>query len=193
MGRYCYFSNGYEYKFWYAVQDSGFCFLEDEGVIEINIDYDINVDNYLENVDEDDKNDPVVRSFIKWAEEHRDDYLTTKNVPWRNRTRSSKMWNDCLNSCVEEASENFQMKVDREALLTYLQTFPYKMYNTDLLESSNDTSKEACWTIEEYIMSQFGKEPTNKEEEEKQANFLLGCIVYQLSSDNTLVLGNYEC
>lgn len=29
MGRYCYFSNGFEYKFWFGIQESGFEFLKD--------------------------------------------------------------------------------------------------------------------------------------------------------------------
>ena len=29
MGRYCFFSNGFEYKFWFGVQESGFEFLQD--------------------------------------------------------------------------------------------------------------------------------------------------------------------
>lgn len=32
MGRYCYFSNGFEYKFWFGVQESGFDFLLNAGI-----------------------------------------------------------------------------------------------------------------------------------------------------------------
>ena len=34
MGRYCYFGNGFEYKFWLGTQDSGFEFLNNAGVRE---------------------------------------------------------------------------------------------------------------------------------------------------------------
>jgi hypothetical protein len=34
MGRHCFFGNGFEYKFWVGIQDSGFTFLESAGVKE---------------------------------------------------------------------------------------------------------------------------------------------------------------
>jgi hypothetical protein len=52
MGRYCYFSNGFEYKFWFGEQPSGFDFLRriitlteteiEEGIVEFSLSFEKN-------------------------------------------------------------------------------------------------------------------------------------------------------
>ena len=53
MGRYAYFSNGFEYKFWFAVQDSGFEFLEKVGAVNVSEESEYNFDeDMIENDNE---------------------------------------------------------------------------------------------------------------------------------------------
>jgi hypothetical protein len=188
MGRWCWFSNGFDYKFWFGVQASGFDCLAEKGIVDVVISNEIDLNNYLDNIDDDDRADPVVRSFIKWAEDNVDNEgLTTDNAPWRSRTRSSTTWNNCIKEAIVESQEMFEMTVDRDALLTYLQSFNYKLPEFD----KYDTDAVGTKSVYDEIEHTFGNEQISRYENVQRSTFALGCIVYHLSKDGT-VRGSYE-
>jgi hypothetical protein len=71
MGRWCYFDNGFAYKFWFAVQDSGFAFLpwckiEEEPMME---------GRYNDETDEVDEDDLVETGEVRFVVKLNDTYL----------------------------------------------------------------------------------------------------------------------
>jgi hypothetical protein len=110
--------------------------------------------------------------MILWAKEQ-DDYVNEDEVPAEYRDKLDKT-----------PINNFQLTVERNELLTHLQTYGYQLPKFD--EYEGDT--KGTTKMYNDVLKQW-----NNQDESDKANFCLGCIIYHMSNYDNNISGMYEC
>ena len=223
MGRYCYFGNGFHYKFWFGVQDSGFGFLNNAGVkTNISKIYDMcywlensgdhlfcatNCDKMITNpcnmvrfkdclfcddecrnnftgefTDEEVDMEYMERKyhFAVWAKTYAGgESITEEELEELDGYNDD--WDEFLEESICEANFTFTLDVDREKLLTHIESYGFELPQFDDYAGTPTGTQKMYATL-----------CANMEHTDKNADFCLACIVYHMSSYDDEIHGDYD-
>jgi len=224
MGRYCYFGNGFQYKFWVGVQDSGFGFLNNAGVKE-NISRIYDLHYWLENNSCDhlfcatncDKEITNPCNMVRFKDclfcddECRNNFneeFTDEEVDMEYQERKYHFavwaktyagngtfsedelkewdgynadWDEFLEESLCEDNFTFTLDVDREKLLTHIESYGFELPKFDDYAGTTDGTDKM-----------YANLCVNMEHTDKNADFCLACIVYHMSSYDDDICGEYQ-
>lgn len=197
MGRYCYFDSGFVYKFWFGVQESGFYFLEKDGIVcsnqqevlMIRIDDPPVSSCNLDEVDDHDK-------FLDWMEENG---LTDGDYVDENMKGFDKGWIDKY-VYRNDDSYTFRLDIDQKKLLNYIQNYGFPLPDWDSFTKDNSGTEDLYTTLlnRDFFttedLTSFLDRFTGKAylPNKLRADFCLACILYHMSMYNSLITGRYE-
>lgn len=170
MGRRCHFFNGFNYKFWFACQDSGFDFLEEiVGVDEQEyyiVDRDCDDDEFIEWWGDDESNDCVLLSDVV------------------ERPGFNHSWLDYFH---EAGTYQFEMSVNSDTLLQFINEkySEFQIPKFQDYEMNTDGTTKLCNTICDQYETIVG-------DTSKQADFCLACVIYHMSLYDDNISGEYH-
>jgi hypothetical protein len=174
MGRWCNL-NGFEYKFWFGCQESGFDFLDGVATVWESPTYFVELDTLeSDETDNDDKND-----FIEWYESNgeRSDWSQDEldddssfNTAWIGKY------------VFESSTYEFRITDIGDEFLEYLQSQPFDLPDFDAYEKTI----AGTGAMYDNLLTKVDKDTSDA------ANFCLACIVYHLSTYSDDVSGTYD-
>ena len=182
MGRWCYFRNGVDYKFWFGIQNSGFDFLD--GIVGVN-------EKQLYCFDEDDCEGT---EFLEWWENESaktglGNSFTLSELNECSTAESFKEeWKEYL---LEAENVQFEMGVDSDALLLFIKAIG-SVFQIPKFQEYEMTSEgtDKLWND---ICVHFENTKYDKTIPEiRKADFCLACLIYHMSLYNDSICGIYE-
>ena len=171
MGRCCYL-NGFEYKFWFGCQESGFHFLNDFATVwESPI--------YFADPGAFPTNEPDYDEFIEWYENDGERSEWTQDE-LDDDSSFNNAWIDKY--VFESSTHEFRITDVGDEFLEYLRAQPFELPDFDSYEKSIAGTK----AMYDNLLTKIDNDNSDA------ANFCLACIVYHLAMSSDDVTGTYE-
>lgn len=184
MGRWCYFDNGFKYKFYCGVQDSGFDYLEDYIGAECTHEHNLVLFLAMDCEDEDLTVEQAAtkQEFICWAKQQGDNNVRHEDAPYRD---NDPFWNELLDQSLDTDIEIFTLHVYRNDLLTHLQSYGYDLPNFSDYTTDLDGLNKLYEDLDNHLPQHLDPLATS--------NFTLACLLYHMSTTNERITGYYGC
>jgi hypothetical protein len=188
MGRYAMFSTNFEYKFWFALQDSGFDFLsgvirfDDQTTYHIDEDYDTECDSKAQQ--------QINEEFKEWALDQM--VLTPDAYGYKPE------YADNMALCESDSTRNCSFELtdqDKSNLLDWINKQghfvpDWTKYSSDC--KGTEALYDDLWKHE--LFNNLNTDKTNETEHRELANYMLGLVLYhQMTYAPGFLDCTYDC